>query len=164
MAIGIQISEQVIEDRTSNPGLRLDSDLEIARRKKEILDKEIEKVELEASAIEIRKKIDFLKHTSGPSNVVASFLGQGGTHGNNAAQENCVSGATTVPNGSNKRKSTSHGMDPLHGAPIHERYKQLVFFGILGYPNVNLGEIRKKLPKFTRNNVITSKKFYRFNR
>lgn len=154
-AIGVQISEQVHVENPLDQGLRLDGDLERARKEKEMWAKELEKVELEDTAIEIRKKIDFLKHTSGPSNVAASFLGQGGNHGNLTTQTNGILGAAKILDGSNTRTSTSQGMDPPHGVPINERYKKLIFFGIPDYPNVFPDEIRKKLPKFTGNNVIT---------
>lgn len=43
---------------------KLDLDLEKARKEKEYLSKELEKVENEAQAVEIRRKIQFIKSNS----------------------------------------------------------------------------------------------------
>ena len=62
-AIGIQINEpQVLPRKTINPPMtKLDLDLEKARKEKEDLAKELEKVENEAHVAETWRKIQFLK-------------------------------------------------------------------------------------------------------
>ena len=65
-AIGVQINEpQVLPSKSTNPPMsKLDLELEKARKEKEDLAKELEKVENEAQATETRRKIQFIKSNS----------------------------------------------------------------------------------------------------
>ena len=62
-ATGIQINEpQVLPSNSTNPSMsKLDLELEKARKEKEDLAKELEKVENEAQVAETRRKIQFIK-------------------------------------------------------------------------------------------------------
>ena len=61
--MGIQINEpQVLSSNSTNPSMsKLDLELEKARKEKEDLAKELEKVENEAQAVETKRKIQFIK-------------------------------------------------------------------------------------------------------
>ena len=68
--VGIQINEHVATEKNTLVMSKLDLELEKARKERQDLDKELEKVENEAATTEMRRQIAFLKSTQSQANYV----------------------------------------------------------------------------------------------
>ena len=73
--VGIHISEPMVTTKNNIVMSKIDLELEKARKEKEDLAKELEKVENEAIAAKMRRQISFLKSTQSQANCAILGLG-----------------------------------------------------------------------------------------
>lgn len=146
-------------------------ELEKNRREREDLEKELKWVENVAPIFETKRKILFLKSLSNThsTNVHEIVVSSGSVPCNTTSKTITfyVPPSSSLKGDTNARKdswvstgNTSYSCSNAKGGPQRrptqlEGYRQLYFDGILGYPNVISQEIRKKMNKFSTNNVIT---------
>lgn len=99
----------------------MDSDVERAKRENEIIAKELEKVEIEATTLEMKKKVDFLTQTSGPSNITSPVMTSNANIGVSATQAATITPGTSanVANLENNKASASQINGSLQRGPVH---------------------------------------------
>lgn len=176
-AVGVQINEPHPSSKSTTFTIsKLDLDLEKARKEKDDLAKELEKVENEAQVVESRRKIQFIK----PNSTLAAqptqtplvvptissmgplTIGQSSTHLPPILTSIVPSlqlqptPQVRVPLQSQHVGASSASVPVSHKRPIYmEQYRQMSFLGILGFPHPISNEIMLLLVKsISRNSWI----------
>lgn len=180
--VGIQINKHVARPIIPPYVSSEDIEMEKKRKLKDDLDRELERVEVEASIAETRRKIQFLKasstNTLGPSTIE---IGMPSTTSNivqlgNVTTHNSLFASSTKLNVNPKQQSTvqvgrnidvnaspsgNTGLNFQRRPMQLEGYRKISFDGIPDYPNAFRANIRDKVTKFSGNNAISCEEHLR---
>lgn len=178
--VGVSINDSKRNDANPNAISQAILDLEKARKAKEDLAIQLEKLELEATTDEMKRKIAFL-HANMNTNASSSIPVASGPMPQNqlvghvpniqaSISKQMVQGPVQSVNpivpltGNlagiivyyNTEGGGAQASQNFQRRLVHlDRYRPLFFDGIPSQPNVIPNKVRDKIPKFTGNNVIT---------